>query len=134
MMTNMQKAGVMCAGHSVGDSFITFFLYSFFLLLCFFSLFFKTFTSFLFFKACLLFYSLKSWSLDSHCPMFSPISGIAPEVLVLRLADTQQQPPPASSTVITPCKQPSPWYPSGSLLCTVANREVEQHFWRRMAL
>jgi hypothetical protein len=46
-----------------------------------------------FFKTLLLFYSLKSLSLDSHCPMFSLISSITPKVLVIRLADTQPQLP-----------------------------------------
>jgi hypothetical protein len=61
----------------------------------------------------LLFYSLKSWSLDSHCPMFLLISSIILKVLVFRLADTWQQ-------------QPRP--PAASFLYMVANKEVEQQF------
>jgi hypothetical protein len=61
------------------DSLLLFYFSS---LLCFFSLFFKTF---------LLFYSLKSQSSDLHCPMFSLICSITPEVPGLRLTDTQQQ-------------------------------------------
>jgi hypothetical protein len=93
------------------------------LLLCFFSLFFKT---------LLLFYSLKPLSLDLHCPMFPLISNITPKVSDLKLTDTQQQPPAASaiaaSSIISASKQPDPPPPSASLLYTVANKEVEAQF------
>jgi hypothetical membrane protein len=67
---NMQGVGVRCVGHLDGDTQQP----HYFFLLWFF---------FLFFKTLLLFYSLKSYSLDSHCLMFSLISLI---VSVLRLA------------------------------------------------
>jgi hypothetical protein len=60
----------------------------------------------------LLFYSSKSFSLDSHCPMFSLISlnvlalrlalSYAVKVSVLRLADTQTA-SSSSSIILTSC-------------------------------
>jgi hypothetical protein len=61
-------------------------------LLCFFSPFFKT---------LLLFYSLKSRSLDSHCPMFPLISSVTPKVSVLKTHSIQQ---PAAAAAATPHK------------------------------
>jgi hypothetical protein len=81
-----------CVGHSheVHNSLITSFLYYSLHLLCFFSsLFFKVLLPKSFFKTLLLFYSLKSLSLKSLCPMFSLISL---KVSALRFADKQQQP------------------------------------------
>jgi hypothetical protein len=113
-------SGVLGPWMETHNSLITFLL----LLLCLFSLFFKTF---------LLFYSLKSWSLDLHCPMFPLISKITPNILVLRLTDTTAAAPAAAaSSSISgsqPPKQPTnPRPPSASLLYTVANKEVEPQF------
>jgi hypothetical protein len=80
----------------------------------------------LFFKAFLLFYSLKSQSLDLHCPIFPLISNITPKVSVLRLTDTAtllKQPTPQPANQLHP--------PSVSLLYTVANKEVEPQFSSR---
>jgi hypothetical protein len=99
------------------------------LLLLFYFSYFASFS--LFFETLRLFYSLKSWSSDLHCPMFPLISSIIPKVLVLRLPDTQHQQLPAASAAATPHKKPSPSQaasqlpPSVSLLYTVANKEVE---------
>jgi hypothetical protein len=75
--TNMHKAGARCAGCSDGDAQQPHYVFSLItlLLLCFFSsLFFKALLLKSFFKTLLLFYSLKSLSLDSFYPMFSLIS------------------------------------------------------------
>jgi hypothetical protein len=69
--------------------------------------------------------------------MFSLICSIIPEVLVLRLADTQQQPLPfasrqptaaASAAAVSTANIQLLAPPSASLLHTVANMEVEQQF------
>jgi hypothetical protein len=71
---NIQEVGVRCVGSLAGDTqHLCCFFFTSLLLLCFFSL----------FKTLLLFYSLKSQSLESHCPMLPLISL---KVLIPRLA------------------------------------------------
>jgi ABC-type transport system involved in multi-copper enzyme maturation permease subunit len=76
----MHKVGIRCAGCWDGDTTATLLLF-----------YFSSFTLLLFsiFKTLTVFYSLKSWSSDFHCPMFPLISSAISKVSVLRLSDTQ---------------------------------------------
>jgi hypothetical protein len=136
---------VLGTGMETHNSLVTFYLLVFFYFASFlyslkpyfFSLFFKTF----------LFYSLNSRSLDLHCPMFPLISSISTKVLVLRLRDTQeqllpetsmlanfasiQQPATAGSAASAAALSQPTHPPSGSLLYTVANKELEHSSWGR---
>jgi hypothetical protein len=133
----MKEAGVRCAGCLDGDKslitsfsflFIYFASFRYSLKPFFFSLFFKALHLFYSLKPFFFFSSLKSQSSDLHCPMFClaflyHMSLL--KVLVLRLADTQQQPSPAASQAANfTSSQPHP--PSVSLLYTVENKQVEQ--------
>jgi hypothetical protein len=155
----MQEARFRCAECSDGDTkqpccffFTSFFYFTSFLCSLIYYYYNDTiyyyFNSFLLFKTLLLYYSLKSQSLDLHCPM---LSLIFLKVLVLRLIlshvssnlwhNSQSLSPQtcrhtttaAASSIHSnytsqatnplPSSQPHP--PLASLLYTVANKEVE---------